>query len=164
MKTFLVAVLLGIFGAVAVSVSFALHWPAWVMFIAWVSYYIFGKTWQSSLKAFIQIELGIVMGLFIQITGTFLSGILGSFGLDVAVFFFAGSLAYTSRIKILNNIPAWYLGLIIFFGLHPGTTLMPLVQLIIPVISGFVLAWLNDSAIDLVLRRKKISSKHKITL
>jgi hypothetical protein len=157
MKTFLIAVLLGIFGAVAVSVSFAMHWPTWVMFIAWVSYYIFGKTWQSSLKAFIQIEFGIVMGLFIQIIGAFLSTIIGGLGLPIAVFFFIGSLAYTTRINVLNSIPAWFLGLIIFFGSHTGTTLMPLVQLIIPVISGFVFAWLNDSAIDLVLRREKIS-------
>ncbi len=43
MKTFLIGIILGLFGAFAVALAFGLQWPAWVMFIAWVSYYIFVK-------------------------------------------------------------------------------------------------------------------------
>lgn len=147
MKTFLIGVILGLFGAFAVALAFGLQWPAWVMFIAWVSYYIFGKTLKTSLLAFIQILFGIIMGILIQASGIFLSGYLGEAGLPVAVFFFIGSLAYISRLKTWNNIPAYFVGLIIFFGAHPQVAAEPLLELLLPVIVGFVLAWLNDSSV-----------------
>jgi len=153
MKTFSTGILLGLFGAVAVSVSFAAQWPTWVMFVAWVSFYIFGKTIITSLKAFLQIALGIIMGLSIQLTGMFLSNYFGGLGLPVAVFLFIGSLAYISKIKLLSNIPAWFLGLIIFFGVHPEPEIITLVSLFIPIAAGFVFAFLNDKAMARVSLR-----------
>lgn len=58
MKTFLIGIILGLFGAFAVALAFGLQWPTWVMFIAWVSYYIFGKTLKTSLLTFVQIIFG----------------------------------------------------------------------------------------------------------
>ena len=153
MKTFSIGLILGLFGAVAVAISFALQWPTWVMFVAWVSYYLFGKTLKTSLPVFVQIALGIVMGVLIQATGKWLSEHIGAFGLPVAVFFFIGSLAYISQLKKLNSIPAWFLGLIIFFGVHPPVALVPIIELFIPIIAGFLFAWLNDSAMQRVIRR-----------
>ena len=155
MKTFSIGFILGLFGAVAVALSFALQWPTWVMFVAWVSYYLFGKTLKTSLPVFIQIALGIVMGILIQGTGKWLSEHLGGFGLPVAVFFFIGSLAYISQLKKLNSIPAWFLGLIIFFGVHPPLAPLPVIKLFIPIIAGFLFAWLNDSAVQQVIRRNQ---------
>jgi hypothetical protein len=163
MKTFSIAIIFGLFGAVAVSISFALQWPTWVMFIAWVSYYIFGKNLQSSFRAFIQIELGIVMGILIQLTGGMLSKFVGPVGLPLAVFFFIGSLAYFARTKMFNNIPAWFLGLIIIFGVHPELTPMPILGLVVPVVFGFLFAWLNDSAVEKVLHiGKPADDTHQI--
>lgn len=147
MKTLSTGVLFGLFGAVAVSVSFAAQWPTWVMFIAWVSYYIFGKSIKTSAGAFLQIILGISMGVLIQTSGIFLSSYLGLFGLPIAVFFFIGSLAFISKVKMLSNIPAWFLGLIVFFGIHPEIAPIPLLSIIIPLVAGFIFAWLNDLAV-----------------
>lgn len=155
MKTLTVAVIFGLFGAIAVSFSFAMQWPTWVMFIAWVSFYLFGKTVVSSLKAFLQIELGCLMGIAIQFTGMLLGKTIGEFSLPIAVFIFIGSLAYISKVKALSNIPAWFLGLIILFGVHPEMTLSSLQQLVIPVIAGFVFAGLNDAAVVWVMKTSK---------
>ena len=155
MKTFSIGFILGLFGAVAVALSFALQWPTWVMFVAWVSYYLFGKTLKTSLPVFIQMALGIVMGILIQGTGKWLSEHLGGFGLPVAVFVFIGSLAYISQLKKLNSIPAWFLGLIIFFGVHPPLAPLPVIKLFIPIIAGFLFAWLNDSVVQQVIRRNQ---------
>ena len=148
MKTFLAGCIFGLFGAAAVSLTFAAHWPTWVLFIAWVSYYIFGKTVKSSTIAFVQIVLGIVMGLAIQVAGTFLGGLTGGLGLPVAVFFFIGSLVYVMKVKTFNNIPAWFMGLIVFFGIRPPIEPMPLLGLLVPIVAGFVLAWMNDNAVQ----------------
>jgi hypothetical protein len=150
MKTFQTAVLFGLFGAVAVSISFAAQWPTWVMFIAWVSYYIFGRNIKNSAFALLQIILGIAMGAMIQFVGMFLGGYLGAFGLPISIFIFIGSLAYLSKIKGLSSIPAWFLGLIVFFGIHPKLEPLSLLELVIPLLFGFVFAFLNDTAVHKV--------------
>ncbi|KIO51622.1 MULTISPECIES: DUF1097 domain-containing protein [Flavobacterium] len=147
MKTFQTAIIFGLFGAVAVSISFAAQWPTWVMFIAWVSYYIFGRNIKNSAFAFIQIILGILMGVLIQLTGMFLGSYLGAIGLPVSIFIFIGSLAYISKIKSLSTIPAWFLGLIVFFGIHPKLEPLSLLELGVPLIFGFIFAFLNDTAV-----------------
>lgn len=147
MKTFQTAIIFGLFGAVAVSISFAAQWPTWVMFIAWVSYYIFGKNIKNSAFVFIQIILGILMGAMIQLTGIFLGSYLGAIGLPVSIFIFIGSLAYISKIKSLSTIPAWFLGLIVFFGVHPKLEPFSLLELGIPLVFGFIFAFLNDTAV-----------------
>ena len=154
MKTLLVAAIFGIFGAVAVSISFAAHWPTWVMFIAWVSYYIFGKTWRSSAISFIQILLGIIMGLLIQLIAAFLRNPIGSWSLPLSVFFFIGSMPYIMKLKTFNNIPAWFLGLIVFFGIHPPIEPAALMQLLAPIAGGFILAGLNDATVEKVMEHK----------
>ncbi|RDC55950.1 DUF1097 domain-containing protein [Pedobacter chinensis] len=153
MKTLPIAIAFGLFGAVAVTVSFSQQWPTWVMFVAWVSFYIFGKTWQSSLWAFLQIVLGMGMAVLIQVTAGLLSQLIGTLGFAASVFFYIGSLAYFARTKRLNNITAWFLGLIILFGVHPPLEPLPILQLLVPIISGFVFAWLNNLVVEKIHAR-----------
>ena len=107
---------------------------------------------KSSAIAFLQIVLGIVMGLSIQVAGIYLGGLVGGLGLPVAVFFFIGSLAYVMKVKTFNNIPAWFMGLIVFFGIRPLIEPMPLLGLLVPIVSGFALAWMNDNAVQKVMQ------------
>lgn len=148
MKTLPIAIAFGLFGAIAVSVSFSLQWPTWVMFVAWVSFYIFGRTWQASMRAFLQITLGMIMAVLIQLTAGLLTELVGPLGFPLAVFFFIGSLAYFARSKSLNNIPAWFLGLIIFFGVHPEPEPLSIAQLLIPISAGFIFAWANNLVVE----------------
>lgn len=150
MKTLINAIILGLFGAIAVTISFLLQWPTWVMFLAWVSYYLFGKSIKTSIPILIQIILGIIMGVSIQLTAGLLTRFVGGIGFQIAVFIFIGSLAYLSKIKGLNSIPAWFVGLIILFGIHPEVEFIPIFNLLIPIIAGFLFAWLNDSALKIV--------------
>lgn len=150
MKTFSTALMMGLCGAVAVAISFALGWPTWVMFIAWVSYYLFGRSLKGSLNALLQIGLGIGLGALIQILGQALTGFVGAVGFPLAVFILIGSLAYLSRISLLSNIPAWFLGLIIFFGVHPALELITIARLFIPIIAGFAFAMINDLGVRVV--------------
>lgn len=157
MKTLSSALIMGILGAVAVFVSFSLQLPTWILFIAWVSYYLFGKSLRTAVVSLIPIVFGMLMGVAIQLTAEGLSGTVGQLGLPLAVFVFIGSLAYLSKIEILSNIPAWFIGLIIFFGAHPPMESIPILRLFIPVIAGFLFAFLNDSAINMAV--KKITKK-----
>ncbi|UOB17957.1 DUF1097 domain-containing protein [Abyssalbus ytuae] len=153
MKQFLTAIIMGTCGALAVFVSFSLYWPTWVLFLAWVSYYLFGKSIQSTIEAFIPITAGIVMGILIQLLGKTLGSHLGSMGFPLSVFLFIGLLAYLSKVRFLGNIPAWFIGLIIFFGVHPAVELKPVLSLFIPIITGFGFAYINDSALSLLSKK-----------
>lgn len=150
MKTFSTALIMGLCGALAVFISFSLGWPAWVLFMAWISYYLFGKTIKTSMISFLQIMVGILIGITIQTVSGLLIPILGSIGFPLTVFVIIGSLAYVSKIKILSNVPAIFIGLIIFFGVHPEIKPMVLLKLLIPVFVGFLFAIINDNAIKLV--------------
>lgn len=160
MKTLINAVILGLFGAVAVTLSFALQWPTWVMFLAWVSYYLFGKSIKTSVSIILQIILGIIMGILIQLTAKYLESFIGGSGFQVAVFLFIGSLAYLSKIKGLNSIPAWFIGLIILFGVHPKIEFISIIGLLIPIIAGFIFAWLNDSALNIGSKKHTINNEN----
>ncbi|MDR3023046.1 DUF1097 domain-containing protein [Chryseobacterium sp.] len=158
MKTLPIAAAFGFFGAIAVTVSFSQQWPTWVMFIAWVSFYIFGKKWQSSLWAFLQIILGMGMAVLIQLTAGFLEQFIGGFGFPVSVFFYIGSLAYFAGTQKLNNIPAWFLGLIILFGVHPPLEPLPILKLLIPITAGFIFAWLNNKTVEIIHEKQVTGS------
>ncbi len=150
MKTYLNAIILGLFGAAAVTVSFMLQWPTWTMFLAWVSYYLFGKSIKTSIPVFVQIIFGILMGVAIMVSAKFFETIIGVAGFQLAVFLFIGSLAFLSKIEGLKSIPAWFIGLIIIFGVHPELEFVAIVSLLVPVIAGFTFAWLNDSSLKIV--------------
>jgi hypothetical protein len=150
MKTFLTALIMGACGALAVFTSFSLQWPTWVMFIAWVSYYLFGRSLKTAAISLIQITAGILMGIIMQTAAMGLNGLIGQPGFPIAVFILIGSLAYLSKIKLLSNIPAWFIGLIIFFGVHPPTEPVAIIKIFIPIVAGFGFAFLNDSAVTLV--------------
>lgn len=153
MKTFSTALVMGLCGATAVFVSFSLAWPTWVMFIAWVGYYIFGRTIKTAAISFLQVAMGIALGILIQTLGHQLTSLAGRFGLPLAVFILIGSLAYVSKIRLLGNIPAWFLGLIIFFGVHPRLEPLPLLSLFVPIIAGFAFAIINDFGVKLITRQ-----------
>ena len=157
MKQFLTAITMGTLGALAVFISFLFHWPTWVLFISWLSYYIFGKSLKFALFILTPITAGIFMGIVIQTLGGFLGKYFGAIGFPVAVFICITSLNYLAKIKLLNNIPAWFIGLIIFFGVHPTIEFKPILSIFIPIIVGFLFAFLNDTISNSIQKNKSIS-------
>ncbi|MBU2998113.1 DUF1097 domain-containing protein [Cellulophaga baltica] len=155
MKEFLKAITMGACGALAVFTSFSLHWPTWVLFIAWVSYYLFGKSLRSALYALIPITAGILMGVIIQIFGGIFSKYLGAIGFSLAVFLLITSLTYLSKIKWFSNIIAWFIGLIIFFGVHPHIEPKPILSLFIPIVAGISFAFINDTITSIISKEHK---------
>jgi len=154
MKQFLTASIMGFCGALATLISFSFQLPSWVLFLAWVSYYLFGKSLKSALYALIPITCGIIMGITIKLFGGGLNQYLGNLGFPLAVFILITSLTYLSKIKWLQNIPAWFIGLIIFFGVHPNIELKPIIIIFTSITLGFVFAFLNDIITTLVEKNK----------
>lgn len=154
MKTFIFGSLMGIFGAFAVFLSITIGWPSWVLFMAWVCFYLFGKSIKKSLNIYLQIVLGIGLGVLIESLGGYFSVYIGIWGMYMAIFLLIGSLAFITKIKALGDIAAWFIGLIVFFGVGPDIEILPITKmLLLPLIAGFVFAYVLDTIVtNLVFR------------
>jgi hypothetical protein len=148
MKTLIFGSLMGLFGAFAVFLSITIGWPGWVLFMTWVCFYLFGKSIKKSLNIYLQIVLGICLGILIETLGGIFLESVGMLGLYLAIFLLIGSLAFLTRIKGLNDIAAWFIGLIVFFGVEPHIEILPITKmLLLPLATGFLFGYVLDTII-----------------
>ena len=97
------------------------------------------------LNIYLQIVLGIVMGILINLLSGYLSEIIGTPGIYIAVYLLVGALAFLIRIRGLHDLTAWFFGFVIFAGEAPGLSPLSIIsKLLIPIAVGFVLGYLVD--------------------
>ncbi|WCO02293.1 DUF1097 domain-containing protein [Psychroserpens ponticola] len=147
------ALTMGITGAIAVFTASYFGLPTWVLFMAWVSYYLFGTKTKTTFLVLVQQIFGILIAMIIQYLGTLLSETLAIFGFPIIVFIVMIGVFYISKLKYLNNILAYFLGMIIGFGSNSEIDINILLLLGITLLSGYTFAWLN------VTISKRIESK-----
>lgn len=152
---------MGFFGALAVFTANALGLTIWVLFLAWIAYYLFGANIKKMPVIALQMALGIALGIILQTLAGFATAAVGPLGYPLVVFFIIGGLSLVTKIKNLNSIPSWFLGLIIFFGVHPPMEFLPIVSLLIPIVAGILFAWANHSTDEWILNKesKELISK-----
>lgn len=93
------------------------HSGAWFAFMAWAVYFLGGGTALGGFKGFISMMLGVIAGIIIvQLVGVF--SFLGDFWkTPVAIFFPVIPVLCLERIKILDYIPALFVGCGAYFGI-----------------------------------------------
>ncbi|WP_034044920.1 DUF1097 domain-containing protein [Wocania ichthyoenteri] len=143
MKSLKQAFTMGLTGAIAVFIASYFGLPTWVLFMAWVSYYLFGTKTKTAFIILIQQIFGILIAMVIQYLGTYLSEISASFGFPIIVFLVMIGVFYISKLKYLNNIPAYFLGMIIWFGSNSKIDINILSLLGITLFTGYTFAWIN---------------------
>jgi len=143
MKSLKQALTMGLTGAIAVFTASYFGLPTWVLFMAWVSYYLFGTKTKTAFLVLIQQIFGILIAMGIQYLGTSLSETLAIFGFPIIVFIVMIGVFYISKLKYLNNIPAYFLGMIIWFGSNSEIDINILLLLGITLLSGYIFAWVN---------------------
>jgi len=143
MKTFKQALTMGLTGAISVFTASNLGLPTWVLFTAWVSYYLFGTNIKTAFLTFTQQILGVLIAITIQYIGTNLTEYSASFGFAVAVLIVMIGVFYISKLKYLNNLPAYFLGMIIWFGANTEIEINNILLLGITLLSGYTFAWIN---------------------
>jgi len=157
--TFLLAITMGFIAALAVFSASIFALPTWVLFIAWTSYYLFENSPKAVLQVLIQQVLGIFIAIIIQYSGQTLSLSLGTWGFPLAVFIVMSGVFYLTKMPRLNNIPAYFLGMIVWFGSQTQPSLDTIMILIGTLIAGFFFAWFN-----MTLGKQIQQSFHKETL
>ncbi|GLB54086.1 hypothetical protein NBRC110019_31270 [Neptunitalea chrysea] len=137
------ALSLGCTGALAIFIASYFTLPPWVLFIAWVSYHLFGTNLKTASTILIQQFFGILIGMFIQYTGIWSSEFIGALGFPVAVFIAMIGIFYISKMKRLNTVPAYFLGLITWFSSGSEISILSLLILVISLIVGYAIASLD---------------------
>lgn len=89
---------------------------AWFAFMAWALYFLGGGTVLGGVKAFLSIILGIVGGIIIvELAGLFQS--LGFWSVPLSLFIVVIPVLCLERIKLLDYIPALFVGCGAFFAI-----------------------------------------------
>ncbi|MCB1754176.1 MAG: DUF1097 domain-containing protein [Gammaproteobacteria bacterium] len=114
----MVTLVAAIAATLAATATAALGWPVWAMFIGWVAFFTGESTIKGSLATFGCLAIGIILGNFAATVVGLLMPSLGFLAFAPVVFVVAFIVVTLRAVSVLNNIPAYFLGLIAFFAAH----------------------------------------------
>jgi hypothetical protein len=123
------ALVVGTIAAFAIFISSQLAIPAWAIFIGWVSYFLFSTNIKEGLLCFFHLVSGLLLAALVIILTTHLNVILQNIALIIVVFVLAASLTFIEPVKLFNNIPAYYIGMIVLFASAQPPKLFLLMEL-----------------------------------
>lgn len=150
------ALIVGVMSAIAVVSTHQLNLHTWVLFMAWVSFFIFGKEPKQMALSFTQIVIGIGIGALLMLKSKFLTAYIGDAGLPIAVVVIIATFMYlVPRLKSLNTIPIYFMGLIIFFGTHPVLNFSEVGLVVLTVVTGFFFAWTTNKLESILANQHK---------
>ncbi|EKF54158.1 hypothetical protein I215_13877 [Galbibacter marinus] len=150
------ALIVGVMSAIAVVSTHQLNLHTWVLFMAWVSFFIFGKEPKQMALSFTQIVIGIGIGALLMLKSKFLTAYIGDAGLPIAVVVIIATFMYlVPRLKSLNTIPIYFMGLIIFFGTHPVLNFSEVGLVVLTVVTGFFFAWTTSKLESILANQHK---------
>lgn len=154
MKKLIHSFIIGLVSAIAVYLTLVFKMPTWVLFMAWVSYYVFGQSLKAISHAYVQIMLGIGVAILITLAGQGLTPFLGLPAFPAAVMVIITVLIFgIEKLRPFTVIPAYFMGMIIFFGLNQPLTTSSLLLMAITVVSGLFFAWLAEFLSKLIITK-----------
>ena len=143
--------------AFAVLICKALGLYSWVLFLSWVAYFVLGQTIQDGFLSWIQILMGMTIGTGLVLSSSALEPYFGQWALVALVFVVATSLTFLERRKPFDNVPAYYVGMIMLFASGLPPSVATFFDLVVPVTIGLSLGWAT------VTLRAKVSSGNSAT-
>lgn len=124
------------FGAIAAAVastaaftSLHLGLAPWAMFVGWVAYFTRPISGRQGVYTWLCLLCGLLLGALAVLALRELMPMIGPFALALVVFVVAMVVVSMRAIRIFDNIPAWFLGLIAFFAAHVEPSLGALAEL-----------------------------------
>ncbi|SER33924.1 Protein of unknown function [Lentzea xinjiangensis] len=122
-------VIAGAVAAVAAFTADSLSFPAWAMFVGWVAWFSRPASPVQGLHAMVCLWLGLVLAAAGQLLAGVLAPVTGAAALPLAVFVLALVVVGLRTTPVLNNMLAWFLGLIAFYAAHSNEIASTLLSL-----------------------------------
>lgn len=126
----------GVIAAIAAFLSEAFGLHAWAMFVGWVAWFTRPASPTLGLQSMVSLWAGMLLATGGHFIVAFLTPAIGAAALPAAVFVLACVAVGMRTTPVLNNMLAWFLGLIAFFALHADDVLTGLLTLIAASIIG----------------------------
>lgn len=108
--------------AIAATTSASLGWPVWAMFMGWVAFFTRGHSARDAFFSYLCLAIGMGFGVGAALTIGVLMPLIGPLAFGPVVFVVAIIVVSLRAAAPINNVPAYFLGLITFFAAHlePG--------------------------------------------
>jgi hypothetical protein len=116
--------------------------PVWAMFIGWVAFYTRGHSIGAGVANFACLALGIALGLAASFAVGELHPQLGAAALPLVVLVVALLVISLRAVPVIDNVLAYFLGLISVFAAHASASLEAFAQLAAAAALGGLAAWL----------------------
>ncbi|WP_426119904.1 DUF1097 domain-containing protein [Pseudomonas sp. DSP3-2-2] len=129
--------------AAAAAASLTVGLPVWAMFIGWVAFFSRGHSFRDGLINYGGVLAGLVFGMAAATTIAALSPSLGIMALPLVVFVVAMGVVSLRAVPVMNNVLAYFLGLIAFFAAHLEPSLETGMRLGGASAIGSIAAWLS---------------------
>ncbi|MFD0206649.1 MULTISPECIES: DUF1097 domain-containing protein [Saccharothrix] len=135
-------VIAGVVAAAAAFGSESLSLEPWAMFVGWVAWFTRPQSAVQGLHAMVSLWLGFCLAIVGHFIVQALSPALGHGALPLAVFCLAIVAVGLRKAPVVNNMLAWFLGLIAFFAAGPEDVVTGLLSLVaasaIGAVAGYV--------------------------
>lgn len=135
-------VIAGIVAAVAAFGSVVLSLEPWAMFAGWVAWFTRPTSTTQGVYATICLWLGMVLALLGTLSVETFSPVVGPAALPLTVFVLAIVAVGLRTTPVLNNMLAWFVGLVTFFAAEPESFFTGLLALVaataIGALAGYV--------------------------
>jgi Protein of unknown function (DUF1097) len=130
-----------IIAAIAANTSVLLALPPWAMFMGWVAYFTRRPSAREGVQSFVCILLGLSLGALSAITVSALAPSLGGMAFPLVVLGAALAVIATRGLPVLNNLLAYFIGVITFFAAHLEPELASIARLAGATGLGCVAGW-----------------------
>ena len=141
MKFAVLTLIAAIVASIAATASAGLGWPVWAMFVGWVAFFTGGHSARSALASYLCVAAGIGFGVFAAMAVSSLLPLIDFFAFGVVVFVVAIVVVSLRAAPFLNNVAAYFLGLIAFFASHLAPGLASFLELAMAGAVGTLAAW-----------------------
>ena len=138
--------LVGIIAGLAVLTANLSGMTGWILFMAWISYFLFGPTTRDAIWALGQMLVGVLLSVGVIAASQALAPAFGMWGNIGVVVLLVTVLGLLEDVPPINVIPSYYIGLVIFIatGLPPVASSLP--PVVVPIVAGFAFGWITVSA------------------
>ncbi|MFI7550860.1 DUF1097 domain-containing protein [Micromonospora sediminimaris] len=114
--------------AALLSEGLGLH--AWAMFVGWIVWFTRPTSATLGLHSMVSLWAGLLLAVAGHVIVGVLAPAIGQAALPVAVFVLACVAVGMRTTPVLDNMLAWFLGLVAFFALHPDNVLTGVLTLV----------------------------------
>ncbi len=127
--------------AAAAALSLWIGLPVWAMFIGWVAFFSRGHSLRDGFINYGAVVAGVGLGMVAALSIAALSPLLGKLALPAVVFAIAMTVVSLRAVPVMNNVMAYFLGLITFFAAHLEPSLDTALRLTGAPAIGSIAAW-----------------------